>query len=174
MTQQPPTAPPSPPPPATPPTAVATADERPSGVTTAAAILGILGVVTLLLGVVLLLFSSAAGAYTPPGVDPDVLGAGAAVTGIFYILFGALQIAASIFSWGGRDTGRWLGIVAGAIGMVVSILGLVALLVGANANDPNRTIGLVIWIVLLLAYALVIYALWKNTDWFTARRIVRS
>jgi hypothetical protein len=25
--------------------------------------------------------------------------------------------------------------------------------------------------LLILAYALVIYALWRNTDWFTARRI---
>ena len=169
MTEQPPTAPadrPPPPPPPPPPTAVSTAD-RPSGVTTASAILAILGVVCLLLGVTMLLFSAAANTYTPPGVDPDVLGAGAGITGIFFLLFGVVQIAAAVLSWGGRDAGRWLGLASGVVGVIISLLGVIGLLVGADANDPNRTIGLVIWIVLLLAWALTIYSLWQNSSWFT-------
>jgi hypothetical protein len=165
MTEQPPTAPTDRPPPP-PPTAVSTAD-RPSGVTTASAILAILGVVCLLLGVTMLLFSSAANQYTPAGVDPNVLGAGAAITGIFYLLFGVVQIAGAVLSWGGRDPGRWLGLAGGVVGVIVAILAVLALLVGANANDPNRTIGLVVWIVLLLAWALTVYSLWQNSDWFT-------
>lgn len=162
MTEQPPTAPASTPP----PTRSSPVGDRPTGVTAASAILAILGVVTLLLGIVLLLFTSAAGNYIPAGVNPDVLGTGAAISGIFYVLFGIAQLAAAIFAWGGRDLGRLIGLVAAAIGLVVTILGAVGILIGGDPNDPNRTVAIVIWIVLILGYALAFYALWKNTDWF--------
>jgi hypothetical protein len=136
-------------------------------VTAAALLLGVLGVVNLLLGVVYLMATSAAGQYVPAGVHPDVLGLGTTLSGLFYLVFGAAGVAAAILTWGGRDSGRWLGLVVGAVGLVVSLLGVVGLLVGANASDPNRTVGIVVWIVLVLAYALIVYALWRNTDWFT-------
>ena len=147
---------------------------RPSGVTTASLLLAVLGVVSLLMGAALLLISNAADQYLrPANVNPDAFGAGASLTGIFYIVFGILQLAAAVLAWGGRELGRILGIAAGVIGLLVAIAGLLGLL-ATSATVADRTVGLVVWIVVVLAYALTVYALYRHSEWFTARRVVRT
>jgi hypothetical protein len=163
-------APSAPPPP--PPTRAASArlaDTRPSGVSTTSFILGVLGVVSLIMGLALLLIANAADTYLPAGVDPAAFGADAQVTGIFYIAFGILQLAAAVLIWGGRDLGRLLGLLAGVIGLLVALAGVLGLLT-TSVNVADRTVGLVVWVVVVLAYALVLYALWTNKGWFSPSR----
>jgi hypothetical protein len=163
-------APSAPPPP--PPTTTASArlaDTRPSGVSTTSLILGVLGVVSLLMGLALLLIANAAETYLPAGVNPAAFGAGAQLTGAFYIAFGILQLAAAVLIWGARDLGRLLGLLSGILGLLVALAGLLGLL-ATSANVADRTVGLVVWVVVVLAYALVLYALWANKGWFSTAR----
>jgi hypothetical protein len=162
-------APSAPPPPPTTTASAQLADTRPSGVTTASLILGVLGVVSLLMGLALVLIANAADAYLPEGVNPAAFGAGAQVTGFFYIAFGIVQLAAAMLAWGGRDLGRLLGLLSGIIGLLVALAGLLGLL-ATSANVADRTVGLVVWVVVVLAYALILYALWTNKGWFSPSR----
>jgi hypothetical protein len=146
------------------------ADTRPSGVSTASLILGVLGVVSLLMGLALVLIANAADSYLPRDVvNPDAFGAGVQVTGFFYIAFGIVQLASAVLIWGGRDLGRLLGLLSGILGLLVALAGLLGLL-ATSANVADRTVGLVVWVVVVLAYALVLYALWTNKGWFSPSR----
>jgi hypothetical protein len=166
----PPSAPaPSAPPPPTTTASARLADTRPSGVTTASFLLGVLGVITLLAGVVLVLISSGAEQYIPAEFA-DPFGAGSTPTGIIYIIFGIAQLAAAILIWsGGSDVGRYLGMASAVFGLIVVLAGLLGIL-AISANVADRTVGIVTGVVVLLAYALVFYALWTNRGWFASSR----
>jgi hypothetical protein len=171
----PPTAPaPSPaptvaPPPATETASARLADTRPSGISTASFLLGILGVITLLAGLALVLIASGAEQYIPQEFA-DPFGAGRIGTGIIYVIFGIAQLAAAILIWsGGSDMGRYLGMAASVFGLIVVIAGLVGIL-ATSANVADRTVGIVAGVVVLLGYALVLYSLWTNRGWFSPSR----
>jgi hypothetical protein len=157
----------APPPPPTRTASARLADTRPSGVTTASFLLGVLGVITLLAGVVLVLISSSAEQYIPAEFA-DPFGAGRTGTGIIYVIFGIAQLAAAILIWsGGSDLGRYLGMASAVFGLIVVIAGLLGIL-ATSANVADRTVGIVAGVVVLLGYALILYALWTNRGWFAS------
>jgi hypothetical protein len=132
-------------------------------------LLGILGVITLLAGLALVLIASGAEQYIPQEFA-DPFGAGRTGTGIIYVIFGIAQLAAAILIWsGGGDMGRYLGMAASVFGLIVVIAGLIGIL-ATSANVADRTVGIVAGVVVLLGYALVLYALWTNRGWFSPSR----
>jgi hypothetical protein len=158
--------------------------DRPSGVTTAALILSMLGVLSLILGVLFFVAGNSAANLNPTGVDPATaarLGGGVTASGIFWLVFGALQLAAGILIWGGRQSGRLLGLLASVFGILIAAVTLLGTLaadavpgLSGLVNPATQTTAIVAGIVLLLGYVLCLYALMRNSEWFRASRGERT
>jgi hypothetical protein len=152
--------------------------DRPSGVTTASLILSMLGVLSVILGVLFFLAGSSAANLNPTGVDPATaarVGGGVAASGLFWLIFGGIQIAAGILIWSGRTSGRWLGLLSAIVGILIAAVTLLGTLaadavpgLSGLVNPATKTTGVVAGAVLLLAYVLVLYALLQNSRWFRA------
>jgi hypothetical protein len=150
--------------------------DRPSGVTTAALILAMLGVLAIILGVLFFLAGSNAANLNPTGVDPATaarVGGGVAASGLFWLIFGGIQLAAGLLIWSGRQSGRILGLIASVVGILIAAVTLLGTLAGdavpglsGLVNPATKTTGIVAGSVLLLAYALCLYALSLNSRWF--------
>jgi hypothetical protein len=138
-------------------------------VTAAGWILIVLGVLTLLLGTIGLLGALAlAGATGAAAEELNVPGLGvsaAAFAGLFLVIivivlaWGAAELASGINVLSGRGWARILGIILAAIGLLLSLPGLG----GGEGSSP------ILSIVLIAAYAFVIWALATAGSWFTAR-----
>jgi hypothetical protein len=150
--------------------------DRPSGVTTAALILAMLGVLSIILGVLFFLAGSSAANLNPTGVDPAAaarVGGGVAASGLFWLIFGGVQVAAGLLIWTGRQSGRILGLIASVVGILIAAVTLLGTLaadavpgLSGLVNPATKTTGIVAGAVLLLAYALCFYALGVNNRWF--------
>ena len=147
--------------------------DRPGSVTGAAIIFLVLGVIVCLFGVLALLagaFVGGAGGGIP-GLGAGVaggIGAIAAVFGIIVLAFGVLQIVTGINLFGGKSWARILGFVLAAIGLLISVLSLlgsfsptaqVDFATGATTTGGPNVVGIIIWLLVVAAYAYSIYAL---------------
>ena len=130
MSQQPPAYPPAGPPPPPPPAGRPAVGIRPGGVTAAAVVLIILGVIYALFGVIAAIGGGAVG---------DLLGgafAGAVIAiGIVVVIFGVLEVIAGIRILGLSQGWRIGGIVLASIGAVFSLISLIGAFSGQQEFD---------------------------------------
>lgn len=117
---------------------------RPSALTASAVILFVLGGLSVLGGLLLL----AGGGF----LAGDTSGGLLTTLGIIALALGALDIFAGVKILGLQRIGRTLGLVAGIIGVVFSLLSI--------ANSP------LISIIYLALYGFVVYSLYQNASYF--------
>ena len=139
--------------------------DRPGSVTAAAIILMILGVLLCLGGILFLIGGAALGSGGFGGLG-GALGGAVAVIGVVLLAFGVLEIVTGINLFGGKSWARIVGFILAGIGLLFSLFGLLGSFstqpasdfAGTAATGPNVT-NIIINLVVLVAYAYVIYAL---------------
>ena len=81
------------------------------------------------------------------------------------MVFGVLQLLVGAFVLGHRSWARWLGVLIGLIGLLLSIVAVTSTV----ALVPGTSVQLIVAIALLIAYAFVVLALIGGGGHFTAR-----
>ncbi len=143
------------------------APARPGTVTAAAIVLIVLGVLAAILGLFFLLGASLIGSGTQlPGLDiaGATRGALAGVLVVFggvMIAFGILEVLSGINIFSAKGWARILAIVLSVIGGLIGVLALIP------SRDPDMASGPIFGIIVLVAYAFVIWALATTGRYFT-------
>lgn len=172
MSQQPPAYPPAGPPPPPPPAGRPAVGIRPGGVTAAAVVLIILGVIYALFGVVAIIGGGAAGDLLGGNIGGAVIAIGALV-----VIFGVLEVIGGIRILGLSPGWRIGGIVLASIGAVFSLLSVISAFGGQQEFDINtgtfteggiNAISLITALVFLAANLFVIIQLARSRQAFTA------
>ena len=135
--------------------------------TTAAIVLIVLGVLAAILGLFFLLGASLVGSGTElPGLD-IAGGTRSAIAGFLVVFggvivaFGLLEVVSAINIFSAKSWARILAIVLSVIGGLVGVLALIP------SRDPEMASAPIFGIIVLAAYAFVIWALATNGRYFT-------
>ena len=139
--------------------------DRPGSVTAAAIILLIFGVLVSLGGVLALIGGAALGSGGLGGLG-GALGGAVAVFGVILLAFGVLEIITGINLFGGKSWARIVGFILAGLGVLFSLFGLIGSFstptatdfAGTQATGPS-VVNIIVNLVVLAAYAYVIYAL---------------
>lgn len=158
--------------------ATGTSEPRPGRVTWGSITLIVLGALTAVLGVLALLGGAAVS--NDPSILDDIAGlpagfeeiAGTALIGIaiVFLVWGAAEIWVAIKALAGRNWARITGIVLACLGALFALLGILGSFgATAAAQQEGGAGGLILNVVLLAAYAFVIYAYATAGSWFKSR-----
>jgi hypothetical protein len=141
---------------------------RPGQVTGVAIVLIVLGVLIGLLGLLFLLMGLAFGSIVtmPEFQDqfPNVTAAAGGIIAIFGFLFladGILQVVSGIFILPGRQWARITGLIAGVLGALFSLVGV---LPGQSGGGVN-----LFFLLMLAGYVFVVWVLATQRTWFERR-----
>ena len=108
------------------------------------------------------LFQSPFATDTPGGIS-----GGFTLTGAVILVTGILHLLSGIFVWAHRSWARYLGLVLGALGVLLGIVSIVS----STGSTSSQQIGLVTGLVILVAYALVLVGLIMGGRHFRKERI---
>jgi len=97
----------------------------------------------------------------------DGISGGFTVTGAVILVTGILHLLSGIFVWAHRSWARYLGLVLGALGVLLGIAGFL----GGTGQTTSQQFGLVTGLVILAAYALVLVGLIMGGRHFRKERI---
>jgi hypothetical protein len=152
---------------------------RPGSVTTAAITLIVFGVLTALFSVLIFLAGAVVmGSPDAPELAPLGTMAGAAggiviAIAAIMLLWGILEVVAGINVLSRREWARFTGMILGIIGALFSLLIVVGTLTGGGsgleggADAASAVTGAVIFLVFLVGYVFVVWALIASGRWFS-------
>lgn len=98
---------------------------------------------------------------------PDGISGGFNITGAVILVIGILPLLSGIFVWAHRSWARYLGLILGALGVLIGIAGFV----GGTGPTTSQQLGLGAGVVILAASAFVLVGLTTGGRHFRKERI---